>query len=162
MQLFHHNLEKGVVGLISDTHGLLRPQAVDALSNSALIIHAGDMGSPTVIDALRTIAPVAAIRGNVDKDAWASEFPTELIIQLAAIRLCVIHDVKTFSRRPDMGHLDAVIAGHSHRPHLDTRDGLWFINPGSAGPRRFKLPVAIATLFVDGRDINAKVITLDV
>ena len=132
------------VGLISDTHGLLRPEALRALASSDLILHAGDIGDPAILAALALIAPVAAVRGNNDRDAWADGIPYRLTMQIRALRVYMLHDLKELERAHS--GLDVVICGHSHRPSVHERDGVLYINPGSAGPRRFKLPVSIGYL----------------
>ena len=141
-------LPKGIVGVISDTHGLIRPEALAALKGVELIIHGGDIGKVEVLQALNAIAPVCAIRGNNDRDAWAKRLPDVLNLQINGWRLCVIHNVNEFDDDPKAARIDAVISGHSHKPSIVMRDGVLFINPGSAGPRRFKLPVTVARLHV--------------
>jgi putative phosphoesterase len=133
------------IGLISDTHGLLRPQAVDALRGAEQIIHAGDVGRPEILDELRAIAPVIAVRGNIDTGAWADLLPDTAV----AGKIFIIHDVKQLRRIPP--GCDIVVSGHSHKPGHVERDGVLYINPGSAGPRRFRLPVTVARLHSDRR-----------
>ena len=141
-----------VIGLISDTHGLVRPQALDALRGVDLIIHAGDVGKPEVIDALKLIAPLHAIKGNNDRGAWAKKLPDAMFLTVGGVKLYVIHDVHELSFEPGKRGIAAVISGHSHRPSVVERDGVLFVNPGSAGPRRFKLPVTVGRLrIVDGK-----------
>jgi uncharacterized protein len=142
----------GPIGVISDTHGLLRPQAVAALQGSALIIHAGDVGRPEILDELRRIAPVVAVRGNVDRDAWADRLPNSEIVEHDRIRLYVIHILEDLDLDPPTAGFRAVITGHTHRPKMTTEDGVLYFNPGSAGPRRFDLPVSVGRLsIVDGK-----------
>lgn len=129
------------IGLISDTHGLLRPEAVRALEGSDLILHAGDVGKPEILDALRQLAPVAAVRGNVDRGAWADALPETATVEPG---IFMIHDAKQLGLLPP--GVRAVVSGHSHKPSQFERDGVLFINPGAAGPRRFKLPVTVARL----------------
>jgi hypothetical protein len=148
------------VGVISDTHGLVRPQALDALRGSELIIHAGDIGSPAVLEALSAIAPLSAIRGNNDREAWARRLPDTKTIAVGGARLYVLHDVHDLDLDPAAAGLAAVIAGHSHRPAVDQRDGVLFVNPGSAGPRRFTLPIAVARLYVSAGQVRAEIIEL--
>ena len=136
------------VGLISDTHGLLRPEALAALAGSDLILHAGDVGTPAVLDGLRALAPVVAVRGNVDAAAWARGLPEVATVPLGRHRLLLLHDAKALALDPAREGYAAVVAGHSHRPSHALRDGVHFVNPGSAGPRRFRLPVAVARLVV--------------
>jgi putative phosphoesterase len=156
------SLEHGVIGVISDTHGLLRPEAVAALQGSALIIHAGDIGTPAVLQALEMLAPVVAVRGNNDTGPWAEALPDRAVVELGSHALYVLHDVKTLGRHPQVTGYSAVIAGHSHRPALVERHGVLFVNPGSAGPRRFTLPVAVARLHIHAVTLRAELVTLDV
>jgi uncharacterized protein len=149
------------IGVISDTHGLLRPEALRAMRGSALIVHAGDVGTPDVLDALRALAPVVAVRGNNDRGAWARALRETETVQVDGARLHVVHDVKELAIDPAARGVDVVISGHSHRPSLVRRDGVLFLNPGSAGPRRFSLPIAIARLAV-GPGVRARIITLEV
>src|SRR2546422_8401633 len=149
-----------VVGVISDTHGLLRPEAVAALAGVDVIVHAGDIGSAAVLEALREIAPVIAVRGNNDRGAWARSIPETVTIEVGALRLHVVHDVKTLRGDPAGRGIDVVIAGHSHRPSVDQRGRLLFLNPGSAGPRRFSLPVAVARLHAGASGPRARIVVL--
>ena len=136
----------GLIGVISDTHGLIRPEALAALKGVELIIHGGDVGKVEVLQSLSTIAPVCAIRGNNDRESWAKKLPDVLYLQINGRKFCVIHNVHEFDGDPKAAGLDAVISGHSHKPSMVTRDDVLFVNPGSAGPRRFKLPVTVARL----------------
>ena len=147
------------VGLISDTHGLLRPEAIEALRGSDHIIHAGDVGSPEILETLRAIAPVTAIRGNVDTAIWAMSLHETEIVGIAGVILYVIHDVNQLDLDPEAAGFHAVISGHSHSPSIEERRGVHYINPGSAGPRRFRLPVTIARL--DLRPIPWKIDFVD-
>jgi hypothetical protein len=151
-----------VVGVISDTHGLMRPQALEALRGSELIVHAGDIGAPAVLDALAAIAPVTAIRGNNDRDRWAQTLPDTAAVEVAGTWLYLLHDVHTLDLDPGAAGFAAVIAGHSHKPLIAERDGALFVNPGSAGPRRFTLPVAVARLFIAAGQVRAEVVELQV
>lgn len=135
-----------VVGLISDTHGLLRPEAVRALAGSDLIIHAGDVGKPEILDALKAIAPVVAVRGNIDKGAWASRLPATAIAAAGSTLIYVLHDVNELDLDPAAAGFAAVVSGHSHKAQRVEKAGVLFVNPGSAGPRRFTLPVTVARL----------------
>ena len=136
------------IGLISDTHGLLRPEALRFLEGSDAIVHAGDIGQPQVLDGLRAIAPLHAIRGN--NDAWAGALPDELAVEIGGVRLFVVHDFRTIVRWPVPAGTDVVVCGHSHQPAVAAHpDGFLLVNPGSAGPRRFKLPVTAAELVMD-------------
>ena len=135
-----------IVGLISDTHGLLRPQALTALEGSGLIIHAGDVGKPEILDQLRAIAPVIAVRGNIDQDAWASQLPLTATAEVHATRIYVLHDLHQLALDPAASGFQIVVSGHSHKPGQTERSGVLYINPGSAGPRRFRLPITVARL----------------
>lgn len=134
------------IGLISDTHALLRPEAAKALRGSDLIIHAGDVGDPRILDALREIAPVVAVRGNVDTAEWAQALPETTVAEAGSVHLYVLHDAKTLDLDPKAAGFHFVISGHSHKPAHTARNGVIYINPGSAGPRRFHLPITIARL----------------
>jgi putative phosphoesterase len=149
------------VGVISDTHGLMRPQALDALRGTELILHAGDIGSPEILDWLGTLAPVNAIRGNNDTDRWAKKLPEILDLELEDVRIHMLHNLKEISPR-QAATANVVIAGHSHRPIAEHRDGVLYLNPGSAGPRRFKLPISVATLTISGANARARIIELDI
>lgn len=150
------------VGVISDTHGIVRPEAVNALRDSELIIHAGDVGAPDVLKQLRAIAPTIAVRGNVDRDPFARSLPLTQVIEVVKVRIYVLHDVSELDVDPKAAELSAVISGHSHRPTAEVRNGVLFLNPGSAGPRRFSLPVAIAKLRVVGKSLFHELIELRV
>lgn len=145
-----------VVGLISDTHGLVRPEALAALRGSRHIVHAGDIGDPAVLDALARIAPVTAVRGNNDRGPWARKLPETETIELAGARIYVLHDLSQLDLDPAAAGIDIVIAGHSHRPVSELRGGVLYLNPGSAGPRRFKLPVTVARLALPARRVRFK------
>jgi len=132
------------LGIISDTHGLLRPEAARALSGVDLIVHAGDVGKPEVLTQLKAIAPVFAVRGNVDTEAWAAELPATAIVDAGSVRLYLLHNLRELDLRPDAAGLDAVISGHTHQAEQWEREGVLYLNPGSAGPRRFNLPVTLA------------------
>ena len=135
-----------VVGLISDTHGLLRPEAVRALAGSDVIIHAGDVGGPEILDALRAVAPVVAVRGNVDTGAWASALPGTAVAEVCGTLIYVLHDLNELDLDPAAAGFGVVVSGHSHQPASAERGGVLFVNPGSAGRRRFKLPVTVERL----------------
>jgi putative phosphoesterase len=137
------------IGLISDTHGLLRPEAVEALRGSELIIHAGDVGKPEILDTLRTLAPVVAVRGNVDTAVWAQVLPDTAVAQADGALIYVLHDVNALDLNPLAAGFQVVVSGHSHKPRSRERDGVLYINPGSAGPRRFELPVTVARLILE-------------
>ena len=135
-----------VVGLISDTHGLLREEALRALEGSDLIIHAGDAGKPEIIDALKVLAPVVAVRGNVDKGAWANALPLTAVAEAGPTIIYVLHDIQQLDLDPAAAGFHVVVSGHSHKPGRTERAGVLYVNPGSAGPRRFRLPVTVARL----------------
>jgi putative phosphoesterase len=148
------------VGLISDTHGLLRPQAVATLAGVEAIIHAGDIGTPEVIEALRQVAPVHAVRGNNDRGPWARRLPEVLVLRMGGVRIKVLHDVKAIGEESDAAGLQVVVSGHSHKPGVTRRDGILFVNPGSAGPRRFSLPVSVGFLRIEGEAADAEIRSL--
>jgi putative phosphoesterase len=137
---------RSFVGLISDTHGLLRPEALQALQGSDLIIHAGDVGKPEILDALKALAPVVAVRGNIDRGAWAWELPTTAVAEAGPARIYVLHDIHELDLDPAAAGFHVVVSGHSHKPARTERSGVLYVNPGSAGPRRFRLPVTVARL----------------
>lgn len=145
------------VGLISDTHGLLRAEALQALCGAERIIHAGDIGGPEVIEALRAIAPVDAVRGNNDRGAWASRLPLRLDLQLDGVRIHVLHDIKELDFGPAGDRFDVVISGHSHKPGIVQREGVLLVNPGSAGPRRFSFPVSVGYLIIANGAASAEI-----
>ena len=148
--------------MISDTHGIVRREAVDALWDCELIVHAGDVGAPEVLKHLRAIAPTIAVRGNVDRDLWAQSLPLTEDIEVGEVRIYVLHDLSTLDIDPKAAGFSAVISGHSHRPIAEVRNGVLFLNPGSAGPRRFSLAVAIAKLRVMGKSLSHELIELRV
>lgn len=150
-----------MIGVVADTHGLLRPQAVRRLRGVDRIVHAGDIGSPEVLAGLEAVAPVTAVRGNVDRGAWARAIPEAAVQMVGAVRLYVLHDVKALDVDPRGAAIDVVIAGHSHRPSLVEREGVLFLNPGSIGPRRFTLPVAMGFLAVRGTRVRGRIVYLD-
>lgn len=150
-------MPKRTVGVISDTHGLLREEAIEVLRESELIVHAGDIGSVDVIDRLSEIAPVVAVRGNVDKESWAKEFPLDKVVNVCGKYLYVLHNLNEIDLDPVAAGFDVVISGHSHKPAIHNKDGVLYVNPGSAGPRRFKLPVAVATLYIAPKGIEAHI-----
>ena len=149
------------IGLISDTHGLLRPEAITALVGSDYIIHAGDIGRAGIIEELSAIAPTTAVRGNNDKGAWASHIPETDVLEIGPAILYVIHDIAELDLDPAAAGFHAVISGHSHRPGIEMREGVLFVNPGSAGPRRFKLPVSVGCLTVYGTSIKPRLVELN-
>jgi putative phosphoesterase len=149
-----------IVGVISDTHGLLRPEAVELLRGSEHIIHAGDIGAPEIIPELEKIAPVTAIRGNVDTQAWARRFAETEVVELAGLFLYVIHDAKALDLNPKAAGFAVVISGHSHKPNQEVKDGVLYFDPGSAGPRRFKLPISIGRLEIMGGKVSGEILQI--
>jgi len=150
------------LGVISDTHGLLRPQAVEFLRGCDALLHAGDVGSPQVLDALRSLAPVTAVRGNKDTDPWARDLADAVTIALLGVHIHLLHDVKKLAVDPVVEGLNAVVSGHSHRPAMQRRAGVLYFNPGSAGPRRFKLPVAVGMLEISGGEVDGCIVEISV
>ncbi len=146
------------IGVISDTHDLLRSEAIAALAGSDLIVHAGDVCQPDVLDELARIAPVVAVRGNNDRGRWAATLPSFRTIDISGFRIHVIHDLKELSA--DASRFHAVVSGHSHKPGFHRSGGVLFLNPGSAGPRRFTLPVTVARLSVGKRGLRARIVAL--
>jgi uncharacterized protein len=151
-----HSAGRLAVGLISDTHGLLRAEALEALRGSRHILHAGDIGDPAVLEALARIAPVTAVRGNNDRGSWARKLRDTEVLEIERTRICVIHDLSELELDPGAAGIHIVVAGHSHRPGKALRDGVLYVNPGSAGPRRFKLPVTVARLALPARRVVFK------
>jgi putative phosphoesterase len=149
-----------IVGVISDTHGLLRPEAVELLRGSEHIIHAGDIGAPEIVAELEKIAPVTAIRGNVDTQEWARRFAEIEVVELAGLYLYVIHDANALDLNPKAAGFAAVISGHSHKPKQEVKDGVLYFNPGSAGPRRFTLPISVGRLTMDGGHLNGEILQI--
>lgn len=153
------NIEK-VIGVISDTHGLLRTEAVQELQGVDLILHAGDVGSAEVLETLKDVAPVVAVRGNNDKGAWANQLPHWEVAQVGVIYIYVIHDVNEMDLSPAAAGFHVVVSGHSHKPSIEKRKGVLYVNPGSAGPRRFSLPVTVARIKVSSESVSAEVVEL--
>ena len=151
---------KLIVGVISDTHGLLRPGALKLLAGSKHIIHAGDIGSPDIVPALEKIAPVTAIRGNIDTQTWAQRFPETEVLEVGGVQIYVIHDVNALDLNPKAAGFAVVVSGHSHQPRQELRDGVLYFNPGSAGPRRFKLPITLGQLEIENGRIEAKILDI--
>jgi hypothetical protein len=145
------------IGLISDTHGLLRPQAVDRLRGAAHIVHAGDIGALEILTELRAIAPLTAVRGNNDRALWARGVRATETVQIGGVSVYVVHDLAELEIDPVAHGVRVVVSGHSHRPRIEERDGVLYVNPGSAGPRRFRLPIAVAQLEIDGTDVRATI-----
>jgi hypothetical protein len=153
---------KLIVGLISDTHGLLRPEAVDLLRGSDVIVHAGDIGDPKIIAELEVLAPVTAIRGNIDKGAWAESLPDTDVVQIGeSAFLYVLHSIEALDLDPAAAGFHAVVYGHTHKPEYKWKAGVLYVNPGSAGPRRFSLPVSVGRVVVEGTSLSVKLIEID-
>jgi putative phosphoesterase len=150
------------VGVIADTHGLLRPEAVAALAGVERIVHAGDIGRPEVLAGLARVAPVTAVRGNNDRDAWAAGIPETEVVEVGGVSLYLLHDLHELDLDPRAAGFAGVIAGHSHQPRQEERDGVLYFNPGSAGPRRFRLPVSVGRLTVEGGRVAGALITLEI
>jgi putative phosphoesterase len=148
------------VGLISDTHGLLRPEAIAFLRGSDFIVHAGDIGDANVLNELRALAPVTAVRGNNDKGAWAEAISETEVLQIGDVFIYVLHNLAELDLDPVAAGFQVVVSGHSHHPLVEERDGVLYVNPGSSGPRRFKLPIAVAELEVSGHSVKAKLVEL--
>jgi len=155
-------LEEGtILGLISDTHGLLREEAIDALRGSDLILHAGDVGGPEILKALRVIAPVVAVRGNVDTGEWAQTLPLTEVIQVGSVVVYMLHILNNLDINPGVAGMHIVVSGHSHKPGQSEKIGVIYINPGSAGPKRFQLPVTVARLDLGVKPWKVEFIQLD-
>ena len=150
------------LGVISDTHGLLRPQAIAALRGCATLVHAGDIGSLEVLAGLQALAAVTAVRGNNDVDDWSLDVPEEVTFEIDEVRIHLLHDVKRLAIDPIAERVNVVIAGHSHSPSIDRREGVLYFNPGSAGPRRFRLPIAVGILEIRGSDVQPRIVELDI
>jgi putative phosphoesterase len=150
------------VGLISDTHGLLRPEATAFLRGSDFIVHAGDIGDAGVLKALRALAPVTVVRGNNDNGPWAEAIAETAVLQIGEVFIYVLHNLADLDLDPVAAGFQVVVSGHSHRPSVEERDGVLYVNPGSSGPRRFKLPIAVAELQIAGESVKAKLVELEV
>jgi hypothetical protein len=148
------------IGVISDTHGLLRPQAVEALRGSDRILHAGDVGAPEILEALKQIAPVIAIRGNVDTAPWATTLPLTEVLEVNGVSIYMLHDLAQLDLKPQAAGFRVVVYGHSHKPKIEEKNGVLYFNPGSAGPRRFSLPVSVGKLTVTAGQLNTELIEL--
>ena len=149
-----------IIGVISDTHGLLRPQALERLRGSDHIIHAGDIGAPEIVPALEQVAPVTAIRGNIDTQDWARRFPETEVVEFAGLHIYIVHDAQALDLNPKAAGFAAVISGHSHRPHQQLKDGVLYFNPGSAGPRRFKLPITLGRLEIAQGSVKGEILNI--
>jgi putative phosphoesterase len=150
------------IGVISDTHGLLRPEAIEALRGSEHIIHAGDIGSPQILEELSKIAPVTTVRGNVDIGVWSRKLPETQVLDLGGVSIYVLHDLARLDLKPRTAGFAVVVSGHSHVPKQETRDRVLYFNPGSAGPRRFKLPVSLGKLIVEDSSVRGEFLELSV
>jgi hypothetical protein len=148
------------IGLISDTHGLLREEALRALQGSDLILHAGDVGDPGILESLRRIAPVVAVRGNVDTEPWADSLPATEMVSASGVIVYLLHDVHSLDLVPQAAGFAIVLSGHSHKPKQERRNGVLYINPGSAGPRRFQLPISLARLDLSARPWSVEFVSL--
>ena len=148
------------IGVISDTHGLLRPEAIDVLRGANHIIHAGDIGDPAILDRLSEVAPVTAVRGNVDREPWAKNIPETNVLEIDGVSIYILHILENLDLKPAAARFEAVIYGHSHVPKQEMKDGVLYFNPGSAGPRRFQRPVTIGKLIVQDGKIRSEVIQL--
>ncbi len=146
------------IGVISDTHGLLRPEAIAALQCSQFIIHAGDVGDRRILEDLSRIAPVTAVRGNVDTGSWARKLPATNVLEISGVSIYVLHNLQELDLKPEVSGFRAVISGHTHAPKQETRNGVLYFNPGSAGPRRFILPVSVGRLIVSEGELRADII----
>ena len=149
-----------IIGVISDTHGLLRPEALAALRGSDYIIHAGDIGDPLILQTLAEIAPVTAIRGNVDREAWARKIPPTNVLEVGGISIYVLHNLNELDLQPEAAGFDVVVCGHSHVAKQEMKNGVLYFNPGSAGPRRFRLPVTVGRLTVWGAKISGETLEI--
>lgn len=154
--------EERIIGVISDTHGLLRPEAAAAFAGVEMILHAGDIGKPEVLEELGRIAPVLAVRGNNDRDEWSEAIPETLAIAIGSISIYMLHDLKTLDIEPAAEGHRVVIAGHSHKPLVKEENGILYLNPGSAGPRRFKLPISVGLLKITNGVVSAELVELGV
>jgi putative phosphoesterase len=148
------------IGLLSDTHGLLRPEALEFLRGSDFIVHAGDIGDAAVLDTLRTLAPVTAVRGNNDRDGWARAIAETEVLRVDEVSIHILHDLAELDLDPAAAGFRVVLSGHSHQPRIEERDGVLYVNPGSCGPRRFKLPIAVGELRISGNSVKAKLVEL--
>jgi putative phosphoesterase len=149
-----------IVGVISDTHGLLRPEALAALQGSHYIIHAGDIGDPRILDRLAAIAPLTAVRGNVDRDEWAKKIPATNVLEIGEISIYVLHNIQDLDLKPEAAKFAAVVYGHSHAPKQEWKNGVLYFNPGSAGPRRFRLPVSVGRLLLNKGRVESEIAKL--
>ena len=150
-----------LIGVISDTHGLLRPEAIAALRGSDYVIHAGDVGDPSILDALAEIAPVTAVRGNVDHGDWANKLPATNVLEVGKVSIYVLHNLQDLDLKPEAAKFSAVVFGHSHVPEQEEKNGVLYFNPGSAGPRRFRLPISVGRLRLVNGKLSSEIVNLD-
>jgi putative phosphoesterase len=148
------------VGIVSDTHGLLRPEARTFLLGCDYIIHGGDVGDPKILDELAVMAPLIAVKGNNDKEPWAARLRKTELIRVGNIFVYVIHDLAELDVDPEAAGVRVVVSGHSHKPVIEEREGIMYVNPGSCGPRRFKLPISVGEIIVSGGAVNARIVDL--
>jgi uncharacterized protein len=148
------------VGLISDTHGLLRPEARAFAGSSDYIIHGGDIGSASILDELAALAPLTAVKGNNDRGAWAAHLPETELVRVGGVFIFVIHDLAQLDKAALAAKAQVIVSGHSHKPHVELRDGVLYINPGSCGPRRFRLPLSVGEIRVEGTKVRARTLEL--
>ena len=153
-------LSSRFIGVISDTHGLLRPEALTALRGADYIVHAGDIGDPVILKKLAAIAPVTAIRGNVDRESWASKIPATNVLEVRGVSIYILHNLKLLDLKPEAAGFDVVVCGHTHAARTEMKNGVLYFNPGSAGPRRFRLPVTVGQLLVKAGKVSAEVIEI--
>src|ERR1039458_3190271 len=151
-----------IVGVISDTHGQLRREAAEALRGVDRILHAGDVGDPAILDALARIAPITAIRGNVDTESWAQILPETEIVEVGGVSIYILHDLGRLDLKPEAAGIGVVVYGHSHQPKIEEKTGVLYFNPGSAGPRRFHLPVSVGRLTIEAGKVRAELVELEV
>lgn len=151
-----------IVGVISDTHGLLRDEAVEALREADHILHAGDVGDPKILDELRRLAPLTAIRGNIDTQKWARKLPLNEVIELGGASIYMLHNIDELDLNPEAAGFHVVVYGHSHHPKMEEKNGVLYFNPGSAGPRRFKLPVSVGRLIISNGQVRGELLELTV
>jgi len=149
-----------LVGVISDTHGLLRPEAVATLQGSDYIIHAGDVGDPAILKRLKEIAPVTAVRGNVDRGSWAKKILETNVLEINGLSIYVLHDLNQLDLNPEAAGFSAVVSGHSHMPKQETKNGVLYFNPGSAGPKRFKLPVTVGRIRIQDGKLQGEILQI--
>ncbi len=164
---FRNNLKAmaestAILGVISDTHGLLRPEAVDALRGSYRILHAGDVGTPEILAALARIAPVTAVRGNVDTAPWARTLPETELLEISGVSIYMLHDLASLDLKPEAAGFRVIIYGHSHQPKIEEKNGVLYFNPGSAGPRRFHLPVSVGRVRIVAGKVTAELMELEI